>query len=252
MTDLIADQIQIELNKLKFFAKRLQHKLNISRTTALNLIASRYFNAPSWSYVQSMVLSESSAHPKELLVKIGAYNFAYGADHISNFEYAFRYWILIGKPSPHKIQQNITPKQPDIFQDIFLSLAQHLENQGSRKIFDNLEISSDERADLLAFRAEASAFADNYNREIWPSINDEMNRIAYEYEQSMEEKFGTDEFREEPIEPIEEPIWENETIDWDVELNERLKKIDEVMNRSYIEDFDIGKALLDGLNPLES
>ena len=39
MTNIIADQIQIELNKLKFFAKRLQHKLNIPRATALNLTA---------------------------------------------------------------------------------------------------------------------------------------------------------------------------------------------------------------------
>ncbi len=39
MTDIIANQIQIELNKLKFFAKRLQHKLNIPRATALNLTA---------------------------------------------------------------------------------------------------------------------------------------------------------------------------------------------------------------------
>lgn len=252
MTDIIANQIQIELNKLKFFAKRLQHKLNIPRATALNLIANRYFNVDSWSFAQSMFFSESSTHQKEFLVKMGAYNFAYGANHISNFAYAFRYWIAIGKPSAYIIQQNAIQKQLDIFRDIFLSLAQHLENEDGRKFFYSVQISNDEKEDLLVFRAEASAFADNYNREIWQSISDESDRIAYEYEQSTEEAFGTDEFWEEPIEPIEEPVWENENIDWDIETNECFKKIDEVMKRSYIEDFDTSKALLDSLNPLES
>lgn len=256
MTNIIADQIQIELNKLKFFAKRLQHKLNISRTEALNLIAFRYFNVPSWSLVRNRLFSGKETELDDQLTKIGALNVASGATHISNFAYSFRYWISVGKPSAHEVHQNDALEQSYVIRTVFEALAQCLGSKEGREKFYSIEITKDEAQDFLIFSSQISKYADYLDEEYQKWQQQQDGEIELYIQNELERDMWDDTILDNEVtyNSIGEVANGPTDVDDAYSLSDQkkiLKSIEDAMNRSYV-DFDMSKAFSDYLNSPES
>lgn len=251
MTDLISEQIQREIKKLKFFAKRNQQEQKISHTESLNHTAEICFGIPSWSFVKNKFFSETYDDKRALLLRIGACNFALNSNHIGNLEYAFHYWIFMGKPSADTVLLNSSKQDLKIFETIFKSVAEAKNN-----ICTDLKVSNNEKNDLLAFRNHALEFSfhvdfnnksDRIEAAVFAGFEeaDEIAALAEaEGEKAMEEYISK--ILDESI-----PLDADDEAAWAAEVNDRLKKIDEIMD-SPTETFDIGKAIMDALNSPES
>ncbi len=236
MTDFISEKIQQEINKLKFFAKLHQKKLNISRSESLDRVAYFCFGIPSWSFVKNKYLSESYPHKTKVLHRIGACNFSFDSKHIKNIEYAFRYWLDTGRPSAIEIAENVSENHLEIFKSIFYKLASPFQGESVSKIIDDLTISNSERKDFFDFLGHADNFQmaahERFFREepIFEPEEDEF------FEPEEDEFFEPEE--DEFFDPKEDENTFDADVAWAYELNDRLDRIAEVITMRFIDDSD--------------